>query len=199
MTRKTPHSDTHPITANELERMLATAGEWAARQSKRTAGVTFAEQTRQLLAAHATGISASNPNAVGGGSDISDPTGNAAIRGEDRTDAWQRQNSEAWRRLHKTIQELDRLAEVAHRQRPRKDRTGIDRAVPMCANPHCREDITDLPLGVVPRRGRCEPCADHFDRRGVDAGPKIINDRRRARERRAETASQQVIAQITSV
>ena len=173
----------HPITARELERIRLATGEWIARNSMRGSGITYAEQTRRLFENYAAGVSAYDPGSGSTSSSaISDPTGNAATRDEPQTDAWQRQNSEAWRRLHKTIQELDRLAEVAHRQRPRKDRTGIDSSDRICANPHCKETIGD---NEIVRRGRCEPCADFFDRRANDAGPKVINDRRRARGLRA--------------
>lgn len=54
-----------------------------------------------------------------------------------------------------------------------------------CANRACREVLEGLPH----RRGRCLPCARHLDDNGRDAPARIIRERHRSRERRAQEAA----------
>jgi hypothetical protein len=180
------------ISEKELERIRIRLAEWVWRHSKQTDSVTFAEQTRAKLDAFATGPKAYAPSGPGGKGGHSDPTCNAATRDDHITDAWQRQYATAWFAIDKAIKSIDRLTETAHGRADRRDRTTNDSLIPVCANPYCRDDITEIPSGTVPWRGRCKRCGDFLREHDRDAGPKVINSRRRYETQRLAPSSDNV-------
>lgn len=119
----------------------------------------------------------------GRGSDISDPTGNAAQaaieHGEDRTSFMYWRYTAALRLWQKASDHLLRChAEINHRA---AERPGRASKVWQCVNRNCGDDII-LPDGQVPHQGRCGPCAVYRTKHDLDATPKVVAARRRQRK-----------------
>jgi hypothetical protein len=170
---------TRPIKASELEQIMAEALAELMHQAQRAQGIRNAEHTRRRAEEWRSGprspLGATGPRSC----DVSDPTGNAR---PDDGDAMADNLTAAWRRIHKDLRALRTISAGIHSHASTVTRATHSQ-VRLCAVPWCRDDIIS-PLGQVPDRGRCEPCANYYRRHGEDPGPATIEARRRKRAER---------------
>ena len=168
-----------PIKATELEQIMAEALAELIHQAHRAQGTRNAEHTRRKAeewrSGPRSGLGATGPRS----SDVSDPTGNA------RTDEGDRMADDltrAWRRIRDDLRNLRTITAGIHSHASTVTRATHSQGR-LCAVPWCRDDIIS-PLGQVPDRGRCEPCANYHRRHGEDPGPTTVEARRRKRAER---------------
>ena len=160
-----------PLTDRELDLDAIHLAKVAAR-------CVGADLTETVRRAHDFTSGGHKASTTGGGtsSDISDPTGQAAVNAyPDPTAAYMDMVSAAFRQHVDTGERLNRVMTMilSHAgEKPAREST-----VPQCVNRLCGDDI--LEGGSA---GRCEPCAGYRDSHGLDAPKHVIDGRKRKRQ-----------------
>ena len=129
------------------------------------------------------GIKAAGGNGSSRGSEVPDPTGQAATKPEhDPAAQYEALHAAAWRQLMTAAERLVRVDRMINSHADHQDRVTHSR-IPHCVNPHCGEPII-LPDGQTPDSGRCQPCANYRRQHDRDAPKATVQARHRKRTER---------------